>query len=51
MQREATRRLVPPAELLDLVAAMAPDPVLVIDVADEFDVDQRIARQACALLG
>ena len=51
VKRQATRRRVPPAELLALVAAMATDPVLVIDVADGFDVDQRTARQACALLG
>lgn len=51
VRAETVRRLVPPAELAALVARMAPDPVLVIDVADEFDVDHRTARAACAQLG
>ncbi len=47
----AVDRLVPPAELAALVDAMAPGPVTVLDVADEFDVDWVTARQACARLG
>jgi hypothetical protein len=48
---ETVRRLVPPAELVALVERMAPDPVTVVDVADHFDVDQVVARKACAQLG
>lgn len=48
---ETVRRLVPSAELAALVTRPAPEPVLVIDVADEFDVDHRTARHACAQLG
>jgi hypothetical protein len=48
--REAARRLVPPAELEQLVASTTPLPLEVWEVADHFDVDQRIARLACSLL-
>lgn len=47
VQRQAIRRLVPPAALIDLIAAMAPNPVTVVDIADHFDVDWHTARMAC----
>lgn len=49
VQREAIRRLVPPAALVDLIASMAPSPVTVVDIADHFDVDPHTARMACIL--
>lgn len=51
VRAETARRLVPPAELAELVAALAPEPVTVLDVADAFDVDRCTARQACSRLG
>jgi hypothetical protein len=48
---ETVRRLVPPDHLADLVHRMLPEPVMVLDVADHFDVDQTVARKACAQLG
>jgi hypothetical protein len=49
--RLTVERLVPPAELVELVGRVAPGPVTVLDVAEEFDVDLRVARLACARLG
>lgn len=47
--RETTRRLVPPGELMDLVEACG---VLEVwEIAEEFDVDHRVARLACSLVG
>lgn len=50
VQRETVRRLIPPSRLERLVNQMTPDPVTVLDIADEFDVDARTARHACARL-
>ena len=47
--REAARRLVPAGELEDLVERSAPIGLEVWEVADHFDVDQRVARLACRL--
>jgi hypothetical protein len=49
--REAARRLVPPAELVALIRAMDGEPLELWEISDHFDVDQRTARLACALIG
>lgn len=50
VRAETVRRLVPPDQLAALVER-APGPLTVVDVADEFDVDWRTARAACARIG
>jgi hypothetical protein len=47
----ARPRLVPPAQILALALRFDPDPLFVVDVAEEFDVDWIKARRACARLG
>lgn len=48
---ETVRRLIPPTRLEQLINQMTPEPVTVLDIADEFDVDPRTARAASARLG
>lgn len=48
--RETARRLVPAAELEDLVERSSPVPLEVWEICDHFDVDRRTAALACQLL-
>lgn len=48
--RETARRLVPPGELAEFVERTAPLPLELWEIADEFDVDRRVARLACSLI-
>lgn len=52
VDNEVARRLVPLDELAELVAAICDDgtPVMAWEIAEAFDVPQRVAERACELL-